>query len=536
MRIILKGIYLYFSSIVLFILVSILIWLLIVDRIETFSQNLIAREQIRGNIQLEDSENQLWELYHTGKNDVLIIKSLLEMDLRNRIPDSRTAERFSKVLEINDNYFQARFLDTTGREVIKVQRYGRDVRIAETRELQLKGHHNYFKKSVALEDGEVFVSELNLNVENGAIEVPYRPTIRLFAPVFQGGIKIGVVGLNVNFEDWLNVFEGKNIGLLNERDEVYFGNTQNLYKKSELNLEAEDHHGHPEYFSKRIYLEGDHHWTLYTRSDTVAIDAQIKMFRRNNYLLGAIPIFGTLLLLVITNILYRRKNRIIKLNHDIAKRIDERDILIKEIHHRVKNNLQVVSSLLRLQGSYIKDNKIREIFRHSQYRINSMGLIHEMLYSNKDMSRIDYGLYVRELVDSLLRAMKDKNHKIELRCNVNDIHLNVDTSIPLGLMINEIITNSLKYGFAERDEGNLTIGIEKITALQYRMYIGDDGKGYTPDFNLKNNKSLGLKLIHRLASQLKGQVKKDNSKPGTHYIITFREIVQDQPFIEKNHG
>jgi two-component sensor histidine kinase len=103
-------------------------------------------------------------------------------------------------------------------------------------------------------------------------------------------------------------------------------------------------------------------------------------------------------------------------------------------------------------------------------------------------------------------------------------------------MINEIITNSLKYGFAERDEGNLTIGIEKITALQYRMYIGDDGKGYTPDFNLKNSKSLGLKLIHRLASQLKGQVKKDNAKPGTHYIITFREIVQDQPFIEKNHG
>jgi two-component sensor histidine kinase len=199
---------------------------------------------------------------------------------------------------------------------------------------------------------------------------------------------------------------------------------------------------------------------------------------------------------------------------------------LKEINHRVKNNLQGITSLLSLQSSFIADEEIKGLFRYSQYRINSMAIIHEMLYQSDNLSRIDYGAYVRQLASALIVSMKGGNANIDLKINAKDLYLNLDTSVPLGLMINEIITNSLKYGFKNRNTGMISIQFEKLKYPNFILYIGDDGHGFSDDLDFRNTKSLGLKLIHMLALQLKGNIEKDNKEKGTHYIITFQEIEQ----------
>lgn len=122
--------------------------------------------------------------------------------------------------------------------------------------------------------------------------------------------------------------------------------------------------------------------------------------------------------------------------------------------------------------------------------------------------------------------MKGNNSAIKLNIKTNDLFLNIDTSVPLGLMINEIITNSLKYGFKENNTGTLSIEVKKLVYPNFLLLIGDDGMGFPKSINFRNTKSLGLKLIHKLALQLRGNIEKDNSKKGTHYIITFQEIEQ----------
>ena len=235
---------------------------------------------------------------------------------------------------------------------------------------------------------------------------------------------------------------------------------------------------------------------------------------------------GLLCLIAIMNVLYTKNRNISRLNHQIEHRLNERDTLIKEIHHRVKNNLQVVSSLLSLQSSFIKDQHVKMLFRYSQYRINSMGMVHQMLYRSDNLHRIDYAAYIEELVQTLIKSMKGDNSNIKLQIDAQNIYLNIDTSIPLGLLINEITTNSLKYGFSDGEEGLLSIKLTKIGGARYKLFIGDNGSGIPRNINFRNTKSLGLKLIHKLTLQLNGNIERDNSKKGTHYIVTFNEIEQ----------
>ena len=201
----------------------------------------------------------------------------------------------------------------------------------------------------------------------------------------------------------------------------------------------------------------------------------------------------------------------------------EKEIMLKEIHHRVKNNLQVITSLLSLQNTFINENKLKAIFQKSQNRINSMALVHEMLYQTENLSKINYGNYCTKLISKTIELMTGNNNKIEFDIQAKDIFLNIDTSIPLGLIINEIITNSLKYGF-EDGSGKISIEIAKKEAGKFKMKIGDDGKGFSYHNSYRNTKTLGLKLIHKLSKQLNGLIEMDNSKKGTYYIFNFEEI------------
>ena len=207
---------------------------------------------------------------------------------------------------------------------------------------------------------------------------------------------------------------------------------------------------------------------------------------------------------------------------------EEKIVLLKEIHHRVKNNLQVITSLLSLQSSFVINDDQKKLFSDSQFRINSMAIVHEMLYQSDNLSKINYYLYLKELVNYLITSMKGKDAEINLEINVTDINLSIDTAVPLGLLINEIITNSLKYAFPS-NHGSIFISINKnqkdnTDDTLFHMNIGDNGIGYAGDINFDNSKSLGMKLIKSLSRQLGGGIIKDDVAQGTHYTLTFEEI------------
>lgn len=214
---------------------------------------------------------------------------------------------------------------------------------------------------------------------------------------------------------------------------------------------------------------------------------------------------------------------------DLEQRVAEKELLLKEVHHRVKNNLQTVSSLLRMQGRTIEDDQTLRQIRSSQNRVVCMAMVHEMLYMREDLSRIEYSSYVQQLGEYLVKSIKGPESKIRLKIDIPEIELGIDTAIPLGLLINEAVTNALKYGFEGQEEGEISISLEKEDRQEYILRIGDNGVGFPEDMDYQTSKSLGLKLIHNLTRQLKGSVIRDLSRRGTYYIIRFQEVGQD-PF------
>jgi two-component sensor histidine kinase len=209
---------------------------------------------------------------------------------------------------------------------------------------------------------------------------------------------------------------------------------------------------------------------------------------------------------------------------EVENRLNEKEILLKEVHHRVKNNLQTVSSLLRMQGRNIEDQSTQHLIQSSQNRVVAMAMVHEMLYMREDLAKIDYRTYVTELGGYLIKSLKGSDSKITLRIDIPQIELGIDTAIPLGLLINEAVTNALKYGFKDRETGEISILLERESKTEYVLRIGDNGVGYPESITHKSTKSLGLKLIYNLSRQLQGSVIRDLSKEGTNYIIRFHEL------------
>ncbi|MEL6917312.1 MAG: sensor histidine kinase, partial [Bacteroidota bacterium] len=234
------------------------------------------------------------------------------------------------------------------------------------------------------------------------------------------------------------------------------------------------------------------------------------------YLLGGV--FGK-------NLLHAHHN-LYKSKREIEKRIQEKETLLKEVHHRVKNNLQTVSSLLSLQCRAIKDEKVKNLIKSSQNRVISMAMVHEMLYMRDDLTKIEYKSYVQELSEYLVRSVKGAKNNIKLNIDIPDIKLGIDTAIPLGLLINETLTNALKYGIKDDRKGEISIRLRKEDDKDFILNIGDNGEGFSEKINFKTTTSLGLKLIHNLTRQLKGSITRDASKKGTNYIVRFQEVGQ----------
>ena len=198
----------------------------------------------------------------------------------------------------------------------------------------------------------------------------------------------------------------------------------------------------------------------------------------------------------------------------------EKEILLREIHHRVKNNMQIISSLLNLQSSFIKDPKAIEAFHESQTRIQSMAMVHEQLYQSGDLTQISIRDYILKLVNNLFYSYGIRKDQITLVTEISDIKLNLETVLPCGLILCEVISNSLKYAFPEGEEGEIRICLEFMDDTLH-LTISDNGIGLTENDYLEN-KSLGMQLIQTLTNQLDGELELDIEQ-GTQYKISFKE-------------
>ncbi|MDZ7995652.1 MAG: PAS domain S-box protein [Nostoc sp. EspVER01] len=199
----------------------------------------------------------------------------------------------------------------------------------------------------------------------------------------------------------------------------------------------------------------------------------------------------------------------------------EKEVLLKEIYHRVKNNLQVISSLLNLQSAYIKDKDDLVIFQQSQQRIASMALVHEKLYQSQDLARINFGEYIRDLVASLFTAYEVNEDAIALTISTEDcIFFGLDTAIPCSLIIHELVSNSLKYAFPKDRNGAINIEIKKTINNNLILIVSDNGIGLPPNFDFQKNASLGWELVDALTHQLAGNINITGST-GVECQVTF---------------
>ena len=218
------------------------------------------------------------------------------------------------------------------------------------------------------------------------------------------------------------------------------------------------------------------------------------------------------------------------IENKLKKSLEEKEILLKEIHHRVKNNLQIISSLLNLQSRYITDEKMLDIYKESQNRVKSMAIIHEKLYQSKDLAKIDFGDYVKSLILDLFHSYGVEKDLIQLDVNIKDILLDINTAIPCGLIVNELVTNSIKHGFSLHNasighneiKDKISVNVSEDDEF-YTMTIYDNGVGFPKDLNFQNTDSLGMQLVINLANQLKGTVEL-KKEDGTLFTVNFKEL------------
>ncbi len=202
--------------------------------------------------------------------------------------------------------------------------------------------------------------------------------------------------------------------------------------------------------------------------------------------------------------------------------LQEKEILLKEIHHRVKNNMQIISSILNLQAGSVKDPAALECLRESQSRIRSMALVHEKLYRSRDYSRIDFGEYLRSLASALFQSCRTDSSRVRLDFKAEDVFLDINTAIPCGLVANELIVNALKYAFPEGRSGVIKIRLRSLGQDNYRFVILDNGVGFPKDLDFRNTESLGMQLVTLLVDQLDGTINLKR-KGGTTFDIVFKE-------------
>lgn len=323
-----------------------------------------------------------------------------------------------------------------------------------------------------------------------------------------------------------------------EENFVARGNYKDAYEVSQLLKQANDSLAANE-ARQLILQERLHYDSLRQAESTMAYEKDlmqkqhvIESSRQIMYLVMA----ALALVILLALAFYRNYRNTRKANRIIAEQqqeteekkriievsLAEKETLLKEIHHRVKNNLQIISSLLNLQASRTSDENLKRIMGEARNRISSMALMHQKIYQSGNLSTVDFQAYITQMAQSIDSNFNNEKKEIRQHINTNGIALDIDTSIPLGLIINELLTNSYKYAFEGRKTGNINLTLSEKNETELELHVSDDGKGLPPGFDPSRLDSLGLKLVKGLAGQVKGKVRFENDN-GTHCIIDFKK-------------
>lgn len=266
--------------------------------------------------------------------------------------------------------------------------------------------------------------------------------------------------------------------------------------------------------------------------DLLKKEKEIQAIRyKNNQIFSYAWMGGAFLLLVLAIVVVvnnRQKQKVNRMlteqNRKISRQKEEKEVLLKEVHHRVKNNLQVITSLLNLQSIHITDPAVAMLFTDCQNRVRSMALIHEKLYTAADLSKVELRSYVESLAQSLLSTYQlNSNISLDLQLSVKSFGVN--TLIPVGLLLNELISNSLKHAFSGEkiENGAITVKLRSLQDHQYEMIVGDNGSGMPNHLLHEPGTSLGLELVHTFVEQLEGNIERLD-EPGTVFRIVFTDI------------
>jgi len=209
-----------------------------------------------------------------------------------------------------------------------------------------------------------------------------------------------------------------------------------------------------------------------------------------------------------------------KLESQMKTGLKEKEMVLKDVQQRVKSNLKLIYSLLSLQTEYIKDRQALSLVKESRERIRSIALMHEKLAAYKDTAVIDFASYVHNLTARLMRSYEIDRDRIILRINTDQTFLDVKTAIPCGLIISELISNSLKYAFPEGKKGKITLIFRKEGRNRHALIVSDNGKGFPKDLDYQNPESLGMQIINDLVTQLQGTIRLDR-RGGTTFTVSF---------------
>ena len=205
---------------------------------------------------------------------------------------------------------------------------------------------------------------------------------------------------------------------------------------------------------------------------------------------------------------------------EIENQLKEKQVLLKEVYHRVKNNMQVIASMLKIQKDFTKDKKVQELLTASKDRIQSMALVHEKLYKADDLAHIDFSDYVKSLVERLFRTFGIDPEKIKLNTEIKFALLDINSAIPCGLIINELVSNAIKYAFPNDRKGEINISLQTDKENNYILTVSDNGIGLPGKIDFRNTKTFGLQLVNILVDQLHSTVELDR-EGGTSVKITF---------------
>jgi PAS domain S-box-containing protein len=216
-----------------------------------------------------------------------------------------------------------------------------------------------------------------------------------------------------------------------------------------------------------------------------------------------------------------------KAEAQIRSSLEEKDVLLKEIHHRVKNNMQVISSLLNLQSRHVQDTRVLDMFRESQRRIRSMALIHERLYQSSDLSRIEFSQYLRNLATHLFHSYQVDPSRVRLHLDTEEVFLNINTAIPCGLIVNELVSNAFKHGFPDGRTGEVGLELHPVAGDGYRLRVRDDGVGFPEGLDFRRTETLGMQIVVTLVSQIEASIELRRER-GVEFEVIFQELKYSQ--------